>query len=60
MLGLAIGNVELHVAYLPVNSDEADKIKLCYEGIAEAYIEAQDNQREFILVGDLNSHIHGY
>ena len=33
-IGIEIGDTQLHVVYMPVNTDPQDKINQCFEGIS--------------------------
>ena len=46
--------------YLPVSTDEIDKINICYEGISDLIMTGLDNHKKAILIGDFNSHIYGW
>ena len=34
-IGIEIGNTQIHVAYMPVNTDPQDKIALHFEGMSQ-------------------------
>ena len=56
-VGIEIGNTQIHIIYMPVNTDPQDKINLHYEGISQLIQQSLNQQKEIIIMGDLNSHI---
>ena len=56
-IGIEIGNTQIHIVYMPVNTDPQDKINLHYEGISQLIQQSLRQQKELIIMGDLNSHI---
>lgn len=40
-IGIEIGNTQIHVVYLPVNTDPPDKISMHYEGISQLIQQSQ-------------------
>ena len=59
-LGVEIGNNRIYIVYLPVSSDEPDKINLCYEGLGQIVSEAKMENKLITIIGDFNSHLNGY
>ena len=59
-LGVEIGINRIYIVYLPVSSDEPDKINLCYEGLGQLVSEAKMENKLITIIGDFNSHLNGY
>ena len=57
-LGIEINNHRIQAVYLPVNTEPQDKIIQHYEGLAEIISEGLNDNKDMIILGDLNSHIH--
>ena len=45
---------------MPVNTDAADKINTCYEGLSQHIMEGISQNKKQIIIGDFNSHIRGW
>ena len=45
-------NTNFWVVYLPVNTDEVDKITASYEAISEVIMKGYDENKKSIIIGD--------
>ena len=57
---MEIGVNRIFIVYLPVSSAKIDKINLCYKGIGQLCLAARQENKKITVLGDFNSHIHGY
>ena len=57
-IGIEINNTRIQAVYLPVNTEPQDKIIQHYEGLSEIISEGLNDNKDMIILGDLNSHIH--
>ena len=60
MIAIKIENINIALVYAPVSTAPREQVNIFYEPISEFLQTSQDQGKEALIIGDLNSHVNGH